>query len=50
MTNNLQFRIWFLNVATKEISIFTGTNKQWNKFSDNKKFVIKKRKKIKSGI
>ena len=48
MKDNLQFRIWFLNTETKEINIFTGTNKEWNKFSSNKTYTIKKKKKVKN--
>ena len=33
MKDSLQFRIWFLNIETKEVNIFTGTNKEWNKES-----------------
>ena len=50
MINNLQFRIWFLNIETKEINIFTGTNNEWNKFSLNKAYTIKKKKKVKGEI
>ena len=50
MKDNLQFRIWFLNIETREVNIFTGTNKEWNKFAKSEPFTIKKKKKVKNGI
>ena len=50
MKDSLQFRIWFLNTKTREISIFTGTNKEWNKFANGNPYTIKKKKKVKNGI
>ena len=47
MTKEPKFKIWFYNVVDKDNNIFTGTKREWKKFSSDLTVTVRKRKLVK---